>query len=185
MSTENLATAIASTRSVLAGVQKSQLGAPTPCAEWNVSALINHIVGGQFYFASAVGGTAASDGEVDYAAGNYLADFDAGSAMCLEAFGRDGALDAMHQLAFGAMPGAAAMNVCTTDTFTHGWDLARATGQSTDLAPAFATELLAGVRSNLPDDLRNEQGSPFGLEQAAPAGAAPADELAAFLGRRV
>src|ERR1019366_6169780 len=56
MSTEPLETAIASTRSVLVGVTKSQLSDATPCSEWSVSQLINHIVGGQYFFASAVKG---------------------------------------------------------------------------------------------------------------------------------
>ena len=46
MSTETLEQAIATTRGVLTSVSKEQLGDDTPCAEWKVSDLINHIVGG-------------------------------------------------------------------------------------------------------------------------------------------
>jgi uncharacterized protein (TIGR03083 family) len=43
--TDVLGRAFASTRAVLAEVQAGQLAAPTPCAAWDVRALINHFVG--------------------------------------------------------------------------------------------------------------------------------------------
>ena len=74
----------------------------------------------------------------------------------------------------------------TTDTFTHGWDLARALGQSTDLAPDLAAGLLAGAKMAIPPSFRGEEGkAAFGAEQTAPDGACAADQLAAFLGRTV
>ena len=88
-------------------------------------------------------------------------------------------------LPWGEMPGAAFMGLASTDIFVHGWDLAKATGQSTDLDPALADQLLAGSRMAINPGFRNEQGNPFGPEQSAPAGASSADQLAAFLGRTV
>jgi uncharacterized protein (TIGR03086 family) len=77
------------------------------------------------------------------------------------------------------------MGIVTTDTFAHTWDLARATGQSTDLDPELAASLLAQSRQSVQDEYRSEDGAMFGLEQTAPDGSTVADELAAFLGRRV
>jgi len=91
----------------------------------------------------------------------------------------------MH-LPFGDMPGSAFVGIAATDTFTHGWDLAKATGQPTDLAPDLAAGLLGGVRTSIPDSFRGPDGkAPFGAEQVAPAGSSNADQLAAFLGRTV
>jgi uncharacterized protein (TIGR03086 family) len=91
---------------------------------------------------------------------------------------------------FGEFPAPAFMGLATTDIFQHAWDLAKATGQSTDLAPELAEALLAGSRASIQDAFRGpdggpnqDQGPPFGLEQQAPAGACAADQLAAFLGR--
>jgi uncharacterized protein (TIGR03086 family) len=90
------------------------------------------------------------------------------------------------RLPFAELPGAVFVNIATTDTFTHGWDLARATGQSTDLDPELAATLLEFARAFLSDALRGSDGTaPFGAQVEAPPGASPADELAAFLGRQV
>ena len=64
--------AMQSTLAVLAKVQPGDLGAPTPCASWDVSALINHFVGTARWWAATIAG----DGEVpgaDYAAGDFVA----------------------------------------------------------------------------------------------------------------
>ena len=87
-------------------------------------------------------------------------------------------------LPFGQMPGSAFVGIAATDTFTHGWDLAKATGQDTDLAPALAEQLLNGARQFIQPAFRSPEGAVFGPEQPAPAGASNADQLASFLGRK-
>ena len=86
-------------------------------------------------------------------------------------------------LPFGEMPGGAVAGIFTTDNFTHAWDLAKATGQSTDLDPEFAEGVLAASRSFVTADFRKP--GLFDAEKPAPAGASAADRLAAFLGRDV
>jgi uncharacterized protein (TIGR03086 family) len=83
------------------------------------------------------------------------------------------------------MPATALLGLATTDTFTHAWDLAKATGQDTDLAPEMAAQLLAASREAIQPAFRSEEGTIFGFEQEAPEGASNADQLAAFLGRTV
>ncbi len=186
MSTQPLDTAIRSTREVLAGVRRDQLGLPTPCASWTVADVINHIVGGQYFFAASMRGEAPNSERPDFAAGDFLAAFDDGSAACLAAFGADGAMERTVHLPFGDMPGSAFVGLAATDTFTHGWDIARATGQPTDRAPELAAELLERGRPVVTGSLRGPDGqAPFGPEQDAPEGASNADQLAAFLGRTV
>jgi uncharacterized protein (TIGR03086 family) len=185
MSTQPLEAAIASTRATLAGVSKDQLDASTPCKSWTVRDLINHIVGGQFFFTSAVLGNPPQRGEHDFASGDFVSEFDSGSAACIAAFSGDGVMEKMITLPFGTMPGSAFVRLAATDTFVHGWDLAKATGQSTDLNPELAEALLAGSKIAIQDAFRGDEPRPFGPEQAAPANATAADRLAAFLGRSV
>jgi len=185
MSTEALEQAIASTRGVLSKVKKEQLGDATPCASWKVRELVNHIVGGQYFFAAGVEGTPPAGAGDDYADGDFVAAFDEGAKKCVAAFQGEGAMERMLTLPFGQMPGAAFLGLAATDTFTHGWDLAKATGQSTDLAPALAAQLLAGAKQAIQPAFRGDEPKPFGAEKPAPAGASKADELAAFLGRTV
>jgi uncharacterized protein (TIGR03086 family) len=91
----------------------------------------------------------------------------------------------MCTLPFGTMPGSAFVGIAATDTFVHGWDLAKATGQNTDLSPDLAAGLLVGAKAFIQDGIRGDEPMPFAAEQQAPAGASSADQLAAFLGRKV
>ena len=185
MTVQALEQAITSTRGVLAGVSADQLDSSTPCAQWKVSDLINHIVGAQHFFTAGVTGQPPSADEEDFASGDYLGAFDESAKTCVAAFSADGVMEKMLTLPFGQMPGAAVAGLAATDTFTHGWDLAKATGQDTALAPELATQLLAGARQMIQPAFRSEEGTVFGPERAAPAGASNADQLAAFLGRTV
>jgi uncharacterized protein (TIGR03086 family) len=185
VATEPLEQAIASTRTVLTGVSKDQLGDATPCAAWKVSDLINHIVGGQYFFEACAKGDPPADGGTDFSATDFVSAFDDGAQRCLAAFRVDGVMDAMLTLPFGQMPGSAFVGIAATDTFTHGWDLAKATGQNTNLAPELAEQLLMGARQFLQPAFRSPDGAVFGPEQSAPTGACTADQLAAFLGRKM
>lgn len=185
MTTEPLEQAIASTRGVLKGVSKDQLADATPCAQWKVSDLINHIVGGQYFFEACAQGAPPAGGETDFSATDFVSAFDDGAQRSLAAFRAPGVMDQILTLPFGQMPGSAFVGIAATDTFTHGWDLAKATGQDTNLDATLAGQLLAGARQFISPGFRSPDGGVFGLEQQAPAGASNADQLAAFLGRKV
>jgi uncharacterized protein (TIGR03086 family) len=186
MSTERLERAIAVAKGVLAGVKADQLDDPTPCASWKVRDLVNHLVGGSFMFAGAASGEGFGGGEqADYASGDFVGAYEEGSTKAVAAFAAPGAQERLLKLPFGEMPGSAFMGIASTDTFTHAWDLAKATGQSTDLDPELAGELLAGARMFIQEGFRGDEPMPFAKEQPAPAGASTADQLAAFLGRTV
>jgi uncharacterized protein (TIGR03086 family) len=188
MNIDALAAAFASTRAVLANVTPDQYDEKTPCASWDVRALINHIVGGSHWFAAtARAGVPPSGGAEppDFTDGDPLAAFDEGIAASLSAFADPEVMAKSVKLPFGEMPGAAFMNIAATDTFTHGWDLARATGQDSDLDPELAAQLLAGARQTLRDSFRGpDPTSPFGLAVEVPDSAPAADRLAGFLGRQ-
>jgi uncharacterized protein (TIGR03086 family) len=186
MSTAPLQAAIATTRAEMAAVTPDHLDAGTPCESWKVRDLINHVIGAQHFFLAVVDGTPPSGGQHDFASGDYLAAFDDISGRLLAGFSADGAMDKIVTAPFGQMPGRAFINFAVNDTFVHGWDLAKSTGRSTDLAPELAAGVLAGAMQSIPDAMRGEDGKmPFGPKQEAPEGATNADKLAAFLGRRV
>ena len=110
MSTDGLQQAFDSTRGVLAVVEKGQLGDATPCAKWDVRALVNHIVGGAHWFAACVNDGSSDDSGDDlpnFASDDFLATFDEGTKAAVAAFGADGAMEKMLKLPFGTFPGAA------------------------------------------------------------------------------
>ena len=185
MSAQSYATAVATARSVLEQVSADQMDQATPCASWNVAQLVDHLVGAQHFFLSGLTGQPPAGADAGYAGGDYLAAFDEVTAKAIEAFGQDGVMEQTFTLPFGEMPGAALAGLAATDTFQHGWDLAKATGQSTDLAPELAGALLAQSRASIQESFRGPEGAPFGAEQPCPDGAPVADQLAAFLGRSV
>jgi uncharacterized protein (TIGR03086 family) len=186
MSVEPLEQAVASTRKVLGGVEPGQLDRRTPCASWTVSDLINHIVGGQFFFAAMARGDKPSRPETDFATGDFVTAFEEGSAEAITAFGAPGVMEKTLHLPFGDLPGGVFINIASTDTFIHGWDLARATDQPSELDPQFALVLLDRVRPLLLPALRGPDGkAAFGPEQVASDEASGTEKLAAFLGRAV
>ncbi|MBO0807472.1 MAG: TIGR03086 family protein [Actinobacteria bacterium] len=188
MNTDTLAAAFASTRAVLANVTADQYDKKTPCASWDVRALINHIVGGSHWFAAiARAGEPPAEGAEapDFTVGDPLAAFDEGIAASVAAFADPDVATKTMKLPFGEMPGAAFMHIAATDTFTHGWDLARATGQDSDLDPELAARLLASSRQAMSDSFRGpDPTSPFGPAVDVPESAPAADKLAGFLGRQ-
>jgi uncharacterized protein (TIGR03086 family) len=186
MSAEVLDQAFASTGGILANVTHDDLELPTPCASWAVRDLINHIVGGTNYFAvTAETGTAPPVGNTDHAAGDFKAVFEEGSRRAVKAFSAPGAMEKAMKLPFGELPGSIFVLIAANDTFTHGWDLARATGQSTDLDPALSDQLYQAAQV-IPDEMRGADGqAPFGPKVDVPESASAADKLAGFMGRRV
>ncbi len=174
--------AIAAT--VLANVDADQLPAPTPCASWNVGQLIDHLIGAQNWAAAGISGRPSESAE-GASAGDFTSAYANAAEAAARAFEEEGALARTVNPGFGDMPATALLGLAIVDTFTHAWDLAKATGQSTDLDSQLATQLLAASKQSIPDAYRGPEGAPFGVAQAAPEGVSAADQLAAFLGRAV
>jgi uncharacterized protein (TIGR03086 family) len=185
MSADILEQAFASTGKVLANLQPGHLDQPTPCASWDVRALVNHIVGGTYFFAvAAETGEAPTGDDTDFAGGDPQAAYAEGSARALAAFRAPGAMEKTMKMPFGEFPGAILSTIAATDVFVHGWDLAKALGLSTDLDSGVAEQLLSA--SMLPDEFRGPEGqAPFGPKVEAPDTACAADRLAAHMGRQV
>ena len=112
-----------------------------------------------------------------------MAAYEEGIGIAGVAFRADGALCKTIRL-FGELPGAVLWGLVTLEQFTHGWDLARATGRPADLDPGSAAGLLSHAR--FADAYRGLDGEAVsGSAREVPAGAGPAGQLAAFLGRTV
>jgi uncharacterized protein (TIGR03086 family) len=175
------ATAVA--ERVIAAVKPDQLGDGTPCESWTVRQLINHVVTGNLVFTSILRDGEPVDRAADGLGEDPLAAYRASVADLRAAFGADGALDRMYPTPFGEGPGTILVTMRMVEHAVHSWDIARATGQSTDLDPEVAAASLAALRHALPAE-RDGDG-PFGTEQTAPPSATAADRMAAFAGRTV
>jgi uncharacterized protein (TIGR03086 family) len=168
--------------SAIAGVRPNQWDAPTPCTEWNVRQLLNHVVGGTKAFLSMQTGGSPVDRAADHLGDDPLASFRASLAQLRSAFAEDGALEKTVTTPFGEAPGLVLVNMRVNEMMVHGWDVAKATGQSTDLDPELAAQCA--------EDFRRLRASGrgagmFAEAQEAPPGASAADQLAAVAGRTV
>jgi uncharacterized protein (TIGR03086 family) len=189
MSVELLQRAVAGTREILSKVPPDQLDKTTPCASWKVRDLVNHIVGSTYWFAATVetGVAPASEDDIggpDVTSGDVMAAFADGSKKAIDAFSAPGAMEKTLKLPFGEMPGAAFVMMAANDQFQHGWDLAKATGQTTALDPELAAQLLGFAKAAIPDAFRGPDGkAPFGPAVPVSGSANAVDQLAGFLGR--
>lgn len=159
------------------GVSAEQLDAPTPCSEWNVRDVVNHVIAGNYRMAHGEPPEASDLASLSRAC--------AGSARAAQdAFGAPDGLTRLLELPFGSVPGSVMIGMRTSDLVTHAWDIARATGQETDIEPDLASEVLQVSQERMRPDFRGP-GKPFAEEQPCDPDRPPADRLAAFLGRSV
>jgi uncharacterized protein (TIGR03086 family) len=178
--------AMAQTESIVAAVDPGQLGEPTPCPEYDVRALLSHIVGGLVRVAivgeggDALARPARADDVPD---DGWLAAYRAASARASAAWADDAKLDALVEVPWGTIPGRFALAGYVQEILTHGWDLAKATGQPTERDPELASWALAGARRVLPPDARGAD-VPFGPVVQVAADAGVYAQLAAWLGRQ-
>jgi uncharacterized protein (TIGR03086 family) len=175
------------TGKIVDNIEPSQLGNPSPCEAWTVRDVLNHIVGGAEMFAICVRDGAVPDEQLgqlmtgDNLGDDYQASFHRAAANAEESFALPGAMDRIVKLPFGEMPAGMALNIAIFDVTTHAWDLAKATGQSTDLDPEVAGIAYQVAQTMLSDDLRNA--GMFGQPVPVPDDAPVADRLAGLAGR--
>ncbi len=177
--------AMAQTESIVAAVSPAQFALPTPCTEYDVRALLSHIVGGLTRIAlvgegaDALARPARAD---DVRDDGWLAAYRAAETRATAAWADDATLDALVEVPWGKVPGRFALAGYVQEILAHGWDLAKATGQPTEGDPELAEWALAGARRILPAENRGGE-VPFGPVVEAPPEAGPYAQLAAWLGR--
>ncbi len=180
---DRLATALPLTGRLVEAIPPEQWQLPTPCPEWTVRDVMNHLVFGHRRFAAALSGGTPP------AAGDDLLGQDPGSAYwssaeaMLSAFRADGALERPLTVPAGTLPGFVACELRVVEALVHGWDLARATGRSLEFPRALVEESIAFSEAQvgrIPADR-----TPFGPPQSVADDAPPLDRLAALLGRAV
>jgi uncharacterized protein (TIGR03086 family) len=175
--------ASAALETVLAEVKPAQLDEPTPCPEWSVRQLVNHVVTGNLTFAGMITGSGPADGSQDHLGEDPLKAFQTTVADLRAEFAADGALQRTFQTPMGERPGTRLVTTRIIEMSLHGWDLAKATGQTIELSAEVAEHALGTLRMMLSGE-RTADG-PFGVEQPASPTASPADQVAAFAGRSV
>ena len=161
---------------------------PTPCEEWSVHDLVNHVMLGTRMSVQLLRGATADevvagfeDDLVDRAdaLGAYTALADEMRAL----FGADGGLDGTVQHPMGEIPRSMFVTFRIGDQTTHAWDLARAIGADETLDPELVAECFASIQPM--GQMVSESGM-FGSGSSGALGddASLQDQYLDFVGRR-
>lgn len=139
-----LRASIDQTRPIVAALSPAQHSMPTPCPDWDVRALANHLLGALVMFRDV-----ATNGQADMAAleadmigSDLAASYDTLSAAAVQAWSAAGKVDGAVNMPWGEMPGSLALQMVANDVLVHGWDLASSTGQTVSWDQPLAAETL-------------------------------------------
>ncbi|OBG35184.1 TIGR03086 family metal-binding protein [Mycobacterium sp. E3198] len=169
----------ATSRAVAAveAVSHDQLGWPTPCSEWSVRQLIDHLVGGADYLLAS-----ATGAEPVPSTGAPGTDYRTGVERVLTALESPGALErvCVSPLGFDWSVSDAVAGTFM-DVLIHTWDLARATGQDERLDAGLVEACAAMFLPEMPR--RGREAGIIGPEVALGEGASAQDRLLAAMGR--
>jgi uncharacterized protein (TIGR03086 family) len=180
-----LAEVLADLGGVVGGITASQLHEPTPCTDYDVAQLREHVLGWLTTFAAGFadpGGQAPSSDLAGYTAPDDAAAAVQAAADRLTGAIRDGAAARPLRLGDSAMPGELALGMILWEYQMHGWDLARATGQPWSPPAIAAEESLEFAPGMLTDDYQGV-GKAFAPRVPVPATASPLDRLLGLSGR--
>jgi len=180
---EQLGRAFDAVGGLISNIRADQWSAPTPCTDWTVRQVVNHLIGMNRVFVALLADQPPpprppADHVEDDPVGAYR-----GSAAALRAaFGRPGVLERAYHGPLGTATGAERLQIRLYDLLAHGWDLAQATGQPAGLPDDLAEQSLAFARTQLTEQARPGR---FGPAQIVDEQAPAIERLVAFLGRPV
>ena len=180
-----LAKALDQTGLVVASIEPDQAGLPTPCTAWDVRALVTHIVYDARMFADTTQGLPRPPADEVLIDDDRIAAYGRAAGQLLAVWRQSGATEDTIALPQGELPRTWRLGQQITDFAVHAWDVAKATGQPTDLDPGVGRMALDWGRANLRPEFRGEEGSGkvFGPEVQVPGDAQLYDRLAGFFGR--
>jgi uncharacterized protein (TIGR03086 family) len=150
-----------------------QLDAATPCDDWDVRTLLNHMLDTQRYFLASARGEEAAlpNREPPQTLSDHPdVDFDSMRRDVLDVFG-----DPEVQEKTGP-----ALGIAFSDQLLHGWDVARATNQDTTMPEGLAQAAYDTIHGRFTDEQRK---GVFKLEVEVGDGASVQDRLLAYTGR--
>jgi uncharacterized protein (TIGR03086 family) len=158
---------------------------PTPCPDWDVRTLVNHLVSENRWTPPLLEGVTIEE-VGDRFDGDLLGDdpkaaWEESARAAVEAVGAPSAMDQIVHLSFGDHPAAEYLWQLFNDHLIHAWDLARGIGVDDTLDPELVE--ISYARSKPEEDMLKSFGV-FGEKVTPPPGADRQTELLAVFGRR-
>jgi uncharacterized protein (TIGR03086 family) len=180
--TDQLSTILPTVSDLVDRIRPTQLADPTPCSEFTVHDVLDHmlVLGGTFAYAFR--GEVAPELHPSDPDGGVPADrFRATMDDLLDAVRSPGAMARTVSTPMGEMPGETFARLVAFDGLIHGWDLATATDQTYQPPADVVAAVDRFARAAIGDELRD--GDTFKDATTASAGATPLERLVAFSGR--
>jgi uncharacterized protein (TIGR03086 family) len=168
---------LATCQHVLAGMSPGEGKAQTPCSEYDVEQLAEHLCGSLVALSGCIGVQAAPDADAP-----LEARVAALGQTAIEGWRRHG-LDGEVSLGPGPFPAEKACGILSMEFLVHAWDFAQASGQTVPPNDGLSTYVLGLAHGLIRPEFRGE-GQGFAAEIAAGDGAGPMDQLLAYTGRR-
>ncbi|MHB1928676.1 MAG: TIGR03086 family metal-binding protein [Acidimicrobiales bacterium] len=173
---------------VVTAVRADQLALPTPCPDYDVATLVDHLVGAAHRAAALGRGETPTGYDFPHV---ELADapdqLRAAGKEAADAWADDARLTATTTMPWGeTYGGATIVDMYLAEIVTHSWDLATATGQVGAIDEDLAAVTVDAARSMIKLEYRDSmgKGNPFGAEVGASPSAPASERLAAFMGRQ-
>jgi uncharacterized protein (TIGR03086 family) len=173
---------------IVSGITSGQVTLRTPCPDYDVAGLIDHLVEAAFRAAALGRGQTPPSG--DDSPHVELVDAPAqlrrAAEQAAQAWEDDSRLSSSFTMPWGEeYSGATLVNMYLAELAAHAWDLAMATGQLDKLDQSLAVSALDGARAMIKPEYRDmvAKGSPFGAEVPPPSDADDWERLAALMGR--
>ncbi len=181
---EQLSQIVPALTGVVERIWFGQLDSPTPCAKFTVHDVLDHMMIGGGTFAPLFRGETPPELKAPAVYGWVpAAEFAATMKDLLAAVMSPGALDRVIRSPFGQVEGDTLARLVAFDGLIHGWDLARATGQTWAPSVEVVVAVDAFARQAITAEMRD--GETFAQPTLAPADADPLERLVAFSGRTV
>jgi uncharacterized protein (TIGR03086 family) len=148
---------------------------PTPCTDWDVRQLVDHVIAIQRQIPEGLGVPVGGEGA------DPREEWKAVRSAAVEALRQPGVLERTLPGRAGEVPVEMALMPRLSDLVLHSWDLARATGGDDSIDPDTAAVLLEFLTPN--DEILRSSGT-FGAKIDPPPDADAAIELLCFTGRQ-
>jgi uncharacterized protein (TIGR03086 family) len=161
-------------------VSLEDMAKPTPCAEFDVRALLNHMIGGLAMLTTAAQGEKGEIPKGDQFDAQPGDTYERRREILLSAMCGPGVLERNWEMPFGSMAGETMAGIAFMEHLIHGWDIAKATGQDSGMPTNLVEECMAVVS---PMDAMLRMPGVCGPPVTVPEGASLQDRLIAFMGR--
>lgn len=182
--TDQLSYILPALTSLVDRIDPAQLDDPTPCAEFTVHDVLDHMFVGGSTFAYSFKGEEAPAIQAPAVSGRVpAAELRVAMDGLLEAVKSPGATERTISAPIGDVPGEVFARFVAFDGLMHCWDLATATGLTFEVPPSVVDAVDQFARAALSPEMRD--GDTFKDETVAPQGATTLQRLAAFSGRTV